>query len=627
MNIFNINGGTEQNPVVLTQDHVNALVKLQQDESVATKSVSGYFKKSTVSAYENWMLSKFDGFHIDATVLTDDFNIQPISQSVFEGKQVEFIITGISNDYLQYQITHDITIVTPGIIDEDTVKSRISINVSEGKLYVDSPQENASWQDSLAIKVCPIYEDIETTENYKTLNITARAVAMTGIAISSEKQDIAVNGTSQLSISVLPANCSKIDNRAYCHWAQPEYGYIDSTTNVYHADSDPGDDTIYASYYLFGKSQAVASGSITLHIINVYMCTVRIDQTVSDPNSKVEIVQDTGFRTWLRNNTHRYLAKLTAAKQLTVCQLEDGGGKYYYDGTHADLSGGEGEWMQIMPTLYWYCDTDDTDVVEYTFGSYKFNDNCKVYTGRAIGVAKGYVANGIMHSYADVDVSNNYSYTNGVTYSTARGDGFSMVLSINHRIVGCLFYMLYESTDSQAKCGYNSTNYHGTGLSVSLGMTDTSSKSYGSQFVNFLGLEDWWGDYAEWVHDYTVTGYNIQNSDGTVVAKGNNGSDTWVTRMKFGQNLDLISSSTTSASDTTTYYADRQWYSSNTSARVASRSGHLAYASGGVADLKTNNTPSAADTAIGSRLAFSGTIVHAEDVAAFKAAKDIVMDY
>ena len=92
--------------------------------------------------------------------------------------------------------------------------------------------------------------------------------------------------------------------------------------------------------------------------------------------------------------------------------------------------------------------------------------------------------------------------------------------------------------------------------------------------------------------------------------------------MKFGRYLDLIATTDDPKNGSDTVgYCDYQWWpgSTNSEARVVRRSDNYSYTGGGVACAVASYAASDAYSDFGSRLAFRGSLVEAENVSAFKA--------
>ena len=189
---------------------------------------------------------------------------------------------------------------------------------------------------------------------------------------------------------------------------------------------------------------------------------------------------------------------------------------------------------------------------------------------------------------------------------------------------------MYGNTDCQSSIGKGTDAYDKqTGQTNSLGMTYTVAGGNGdSQSINFWGLENWWGNKSEWIHDYD----NPANSLSATVNDPVNGGTRslpvfdytgfYPKKMKFGRYLDLIATTDDPKNGSYTVgYCDYQWWpgSTNSEPRVVRRSSYDSVTGGGVACADAVSTASYAYSDIGSRLAFRGRLVEAENVSAFKA--------
>ena len=86
--------------------------------------------------------------------------------------------------------------------------------------------------------------------------------------------------------------------------------------------------------------------------------------------------------------------------------------------------------------------------------------------------------------------------------------------------------------------------------------------------------------------------------------------------MIYGANLDVLAKPSESGGSDTTGYCDGQYISTAT-ARVVRRSSWYADPVGGVAYVVADCDASDSGSSIGSRVAFSGTLVEVDDVNAF----------
>ena len=158
-------------------------------------------------------------------------------------------------------------------------------------------------------------------------------------------------------------------------------------------------------------------------------------------------------------------------------------------------------------------------------------------------------------------------------------------------------------------------------------MTDTVAGGNGdSQSINFWGLENWWGNKYEWIHDY----YNPAGSLSATVNDPVNGGTRslpifdyggyYPKKMKFGRYLDLIATTDDPKNGSYTVgYCDYQGWPVSTSSnpRMARRSYDYSSGGGGVAYVDATYPAASTYSPYGSRLAFRGSLIEETDVETF----------
>ena len=323
------------------------------------------------------------------------------------------------------------------------------------------------------------------------------------------------------------------------------------------------------------------------------------------------------------------MAKKTADGVLTYCRLNDADSTQYYDGTAAALDGTEGDVFLKLPEFY-YKGTEG-DQVQITFATEQVDaEYIRWDPNTLIGVYEAYKGSSKMYSRSGVASTGNVSQSTWKTYAAARGTGYQLVDWQMHCVMGCLYYAMYGNTDCQSSIGKGTDAYDKkTGQTNSLGMTDTVAGGNGdSQSINFWGLENWWGNKYEWVHDYNNPANSLSATVNDPVDGGTRSLPVfdyggyYPKKMKFGRYLDLIATTDDPKNGSDTVgYCDYQWWpgSTNSKTRVVLRSYNISNTNGGVACANAYNTASYTYSVGGSRLAFRGSLVEAESVSAFKA--------
>lgn len=383
------------------------------------------------------------------------------------------------------------------------------------------------------------------------------------------------------------------------------------------------------------SSEYTASQQVRAINIEYTKCDeITIDQTVTDPNSMISGDVNGTVLQWIRNNTHRYVAKKTGDGQVTICQLSDNDTTKFYDNltSSSDYISNINYDVFVRIPRFWYKATETTtNVWKITFSNTKQSSIWKEWDGNdLIGAYEGYAASSTLHSRSNVTSTGNVSQTDFKAYARQKGTGYTLVKWKHHCIVGVLYYALYGNTDCQATIGSGTNSYtKTTGLTNSLGMNDSSASATGnSDSTNFLGLENWWGNKQEFIdnatfnHGGTDYKFYIVEDDGSsreVQAHQHSGTF-YPTVMVFGEHLDLVMKPNTTSGTTSTGFCDSQYFSESSN-QVVRRSYYYSDADGGVACLGAGSSASSTGSGIGSRLAFRGTIIEEKDIETFKTLK------
>ena len=356
---------------------------------------------------------------------------------------------------------------------------------------------------------------------------------------------------------------------------------------------------------------------IVIEYKDALITTIRINQNTSDPSSMITRIVDEGGIEYIRANSHRYAGTFdSSTNTMTLKQLDDNDSTKYLNGSVADLLTTD-VWMKL-PQFWYKCEEYATDIWDFTvcFSS-KPDDSYKEWDGKdLIGVFEGFVMNNKLRSIPDTTSSFNMIHSSFKTYAQNRGTGFSLVKWKHHCMMAMLFYVWYGNTNSQAICGSGtSSSVKTTGTTNTLGMTDTIAGGNGdSNSINFWGLENWWGNKYEFVDNVTVKPstnsdlLNITEDDGTVRQISIPSVEGYISKMMFGENIDLIpkyylGSSTTGFCD---YHYDTD---SANSDFLLVRSGSGNIVAGGIShtNVRVSNSYRSAD--LGARIAFRGNIV------------------
>ena len=242
-------------------------------------------------------------------------------------------------------------------------------------------------------------------------------------------------------------------------------------------------------------------------------------------------------------------------------------------------------------------------------------------------------ANRKIYSISGVRPSKVLSRNNFQTYLRNMHTGYGIVSWDWHCMLAILFYVLYGHTNSQSRIGSGDNTYGKvTGVTNGHGVTDgqwnVANGSDGSyaQSVNFLGVENWWGDIWEWMEGgyvYNAHWYapNVLLQDPSYTEHSSTGSfddrremgtaatqSGYISQMVFGPYGDLVPNGV--AGTASTGFCDYYYYASGLQGLFRSFHGTSPY--GGVSCVHAYYDASYAYWSRGSRLSFHGNVVDVE---------------
>lgn len=522
------------------------------------------------------------------------------------------------------------------VVIQDEVRFRIALTQSSSTMKIHS-----SYDGALENYMTAISDKAQTKLDMKSAENTANIMKLqsgTDYAAGYCKAFTFPNGKTKGLLPALGWLQTAYDNKAAVDACLAACGATAMDTSNEHWASTFGTVTAIVrkcwtlpwSNGNVGYSGLTYSGQVRpFATYGVEVSTITIDQTNDDPATRVSGDINGSVIQWIRNNSHRVLAKQTADGVLTYCRLNDADSTQYYDGTTAALDGTQGDVFLKLPEFY-YKGTEG-DQVDIMFAKEQVDaEYIRWDPNTLIGVYEAYNNSSKMYSRSGVASTGNVSQSTWKTYAAARGTGYQLVDWQMHCVMGCLYYAMYGNTDCQSSIGKGTASYtKTTGQTDSIGMTDTVAGGNGdSQSINFWGLENCWSNKYEWIHDYN----NPANSLSATVNDPVNGGTRslpifgyggyYPKKMKFGRYLDLIVTTDDSKKGSDNVgYCDWQWWpgSTNPEPRTARRSYSYSGMRGGVA--YANAVSKASDTSpdYGSRLAFRGSLVEETDVEAFKA--------
>lgn len=677
--------GTASNPVPLTTTMIDNLIS-KGNQLGENMQVSGYYTGSgglSVVKSRVWSLQQlFPNLTYVGTQADDRFSISTVSSDITEGGQsIRVISSGINSNYLKYKILFDEIIIDENdtsLITEEEVRKRFSVEIVGAAAYltVAPPQENATWSVRLRIKACPVYEDMDTTSNYRTTDVDidgnpraqgvgiihCTAVKMTGVAISANAE-MGTNTYNTIIKTPIPSNSTKLGQVTYSFNISPQNmaEYVPAYEAI-HSGNTAGDISVTCWPHLFGDNLPV-SNTLSINIWVSRATTIRINQNISDPTAMVLNPDDTGYSNrlsstnviaYIRQNSHRYIGKFYGEVEgMKIKQLWDNDSRYYYDPSDAE---GRGALAPIdgtpddngiiadvflrLPEFYYKTvnetnnNDEETGVVAISFATGKLDEGYIRWDPNIlIGVYEGTVINDgtydKLYSISGATPKNNYSQVSFKAAARRRNDQtaivqsnhFSLVNYQAHVVMALLYYCYWggNSIDCQRLIGYGTSTYpKTTGQTDQLGMTETAAIGSGNTgSINFWGLENWWGDLTEWIDDLITA-----DANGTVNVLNYNGSVNrqvsvsvgygCVSKFVFGQYADMFPAAV-DGSNYAIHFCDRGLVDAS-SGCVAHRGSAAADASGGVGYLYLNRYASYANAIFGSRLLYNGAVTEVDNL-------------
>lgn len=264
---------------------------------------------------------------------------------------------------------------------------------------------------------------------------------------------------------------------------------------------------------------------------------VSIDLTNSDPEAAVTYTDDAvgmvaGSSDWDNTNIFRDIRPCLFRNGMVVGYLDPDDFSKFADGTDADITSGDaGDVMiEIPKTGVKITTSGNTLTVQITDNpnaegfSYLAHtrenegDRNKVYIG-------AFLASNVSSKLRSLSGKTpiETSLTEMRTLAQANGSGYEQIAFYQLTLLQCLFLIKYKNRDSQTALGrglVDANGYLPTGGTLTKGMD--YGETTGTKQMKFLGIEDFWGNYWQWLDglvsssDYhALTATTNFNDDGT----------------------------------------------------------------------------------------------------------------
>ena len=526
------NNGTQNSPIVLTNDQIKKLIAIGQREDIES-NVRGYVTTSSrkMQKFLKYALeNQFNNLNIICDEeLADVFNITLSTNIIKEGTRELISIntdSGINHNFLKWKYDFA-NFVIDGDISEQNIKDKI--RVEDGYLVVDDPKENASWSVQLTLTAYPSYYSEDDFDNIPIsskpdviLTITAKKIDDITITTKSE---IPINSTVEVSVAPIPADSTKLKGA--------HYTYATNTPDILAINTSTSGTTILT------KKQGIANLIVTLHACNntvtktnsttfevydlrpmVFIIDQRYLSGLSDPVGMVSencILNADGSLTsiadsasvgnpnnntltWMRKNTHAYVSKYIGFSGVRLKQLDDTNRKKFADGTSSVnyISNENGEFdvfLKFGSDIHYKTEAwipqgqtePNPDYVAVTIArdipyGEDANKWCTWSQWKLIGVYPACQINNRLYSLSGKRPVNNINQKDSIYRAKLRGTNFNICDYDMTKLFAFLFYGYYSSLGCQQICGYGTKNdisgtYYPkiTGSTDELNMTDTDT--------------------------------------------------------------------------------------------------------------------------------------------------------
>lgn len=324
----------------------------------------------------------------------------------------------------------------------------------------------------------------------------------------------------------------------------------------------------------------------------------------------------------MRSRIRRCMCKKTSEGKVTIAFLNNTNSNFYENGDSARLSGSDGDVMVYFPEYYYKYEQLEKNKFAITYSLNRIDDTFIKVPECLLGAYEAYNTNSKLYSYSGVDSTGSVSQENFKSYARTRGAGYQIIDYDQHKMIAWLFYAIYGTRHCQSVCGSGTNGFHKvTGQTNAIGNTDTTTANGNSMSVNFLGIENCWGNKFEWLDNVIVNNGTwvitdtVTGVSRNVVGLQTNSSWGYAKTAVVGDHLDIIAKE--GGLNDSAGYSDG-FLTTTGSSRVVLRSCNGSYAVGGVAGAYASDDASNASSYYGSRLAFRGEITQEDNIGAFR---------
>lgn len=400
-----------------------------------------------------------------------------------------------------------------------------------------------------------------------SFTVAINAKAITAITATT-KEEIPINSSVEIKVTPTPSDSTKLKGATYTYTTNtPNTVFCAGDYIRTQGNSGAGVVTVNLNT-CGGKVKLNTTVNFTVYDLRpmTFVIDQRYLSNLSDPvgmvsencilnaDGSLTSISNTGkdgnpnnnTLTWIRQNTHAFVSRYMGFSGLRLKQLSDTTRKKFADGTSSVdyISNESGEFdvfLKFGSDIFYKTEAftpqgqanPNVDYVAVTIakelpeGESEANW-VKWSQYKLIGVYPACQIGNKLYSLSGKRAVNNISQTNSIARAKARGTNFNICDYDMTKLFAFLFYGYYSSLGCQQICGYGTSNFVDnvyypkiTGGTDELAMTDTDTTTgngattpdpdqikagTGSDIksVNFWGLEECWGDLAEWISNLRV---------------------------------------------------------------------------------------------------------------------------
>lgn len=349
-----------------------------------------------------------------------------------------------------------------------------------------------------------------------------------------------------------------------------------------------------------GLSKVINANYYGLYNVNFQFVTygVDIDFSMTNPTTMCTYTDDAvgmtaGSSDWLTTKIYALLKNCVLKDGEVLGYLKKGNLTQYEDGSTADITTiGNDVMLEIGAKLGYMIEwdatatnklhvkvTDDPSNPDFNYDAFSldsYNDCDKIY----IGVYKGFNSGSKIYSSSGRGVTVSQTIDTFRTWCRARGTGYQQRSYGSVKLMQCLYLIMFKGLNSQANVGMG---YVASGHSAGVATGGTNAYGFNSEIikasnpsymtdqnhqVKCLGIEDFWGNYWEFVDGLcTDSARNVLtckcakdfDTDGTGYDNNGNGGVTadisnYMSRPQGGSNAGFTAQ--TVAGSDSTYFCD-----------------------------------------------------------------------